>query len=157
MLRELVGPQLGQSLVSVSPETKVDAVSKLMADRDVGCVLVVDAKNVIHGIVTDRDIVLRCVARNINVHECPVSQVATPAPKTVREDAGVFDVIRTMEKAGVRRIPVVDAKNHPIGIFSFGDLLAILGKEFYAVTRHTTAAGRFDQILGEKGAGKAAA
>ncbi len=132
MLKDIVN----RKLVTTDPSAKVSEVAKLMAHHDVGCVIVVENKKV-KGIITDRDIVTRCLAKNISPDECVLSSVMTGTPATVREMDGIFDCIETMRSAKVRRVPVVDRSGDLVGIVSFGDLLAVLSKEFAELTRST--------------------
>jgi hypothetical protein len=107
-----------------------------MAHHDVGCVLVVEDQK-LKGLITDRDIVMRCLAKNLSPTECRVSSVMTETPATVRDTDGIFDCIETMRGAQVRRIPVVDRSGDLVGIVSFGDILAVLSKELAELTRGT--------------------
>ncbi len=133
MLKEVIN----RKLVTVEPDTNISEVAKLMSKEDVGCVLVLD-NNRPRGIITDRDIVLRCIAKNIDVDDCTVENVMTESLQTVKETDGIFDCIETMRGAGVRRIPVVNDRNQAIGIISFGDLLSVLSHEFHELTASTT-------------------
>lgn len=137
MLRDLLKEQA--PLVTVEPDTKVGDVSRLMAEKNVGTVLVLtDGKP--RGILTDRDIVVRCLAKNIDVEDCSVENVMTESLETCQEDEGVFDAIKKMKKAGVRRIPVVSKKDGKvIGVVSFGDFTRILSKELNVLVEGTTA------------------
>jgi CBS domain-containing protein len=95
-----------------------------MKYEDVGGVPVVD--NVIHphlvGLITDRDMAIRCVARR-HTGRCSVSEHMTPMPlQTVLPDAPIEEIVTKMERAQVRRIPVVDAGGELIGIVAEADL-----------------------------------
>lgn len=131
MLKDIIN----RKLVIAEPSAHVCDVAKLMANHDVGSILVVD-HNKIKGVITDRDIVLRCLAKNLELDECRVDQVMTPTPAVVRDTDGIFDVIETMRSAKVRRIPVVDRAGDVVGIVSFGDVLGILSKELSEVTKN---------------------
>jgi CBS domain-containing protein len=133
MLKDVIN----RKLVTVEPDTSISDVAKTMAREDVGCVLVLD-NNKPRGLITDRDIVMRCIAKNIDVDDCTVENVMTESLQTVKETDGIFDCIETMRGAGVRRIPVVNDRNQVVGIISFGDLLAVLSSEFYELTSNTT-------------------
>ena len=139
MLKQLIN----RHLVCVEPQTKISEVAKVMAQEDVGCVLVLDNGKP-RGLITDRDIIVRCLAKNIDVEDCTVENVMTESLETVKSTDGVFDCIQTMRKAGVRRIPVVDEWGQVEGVISFGDLLAMLSKEFSELTETTTAAKEFE-------------
>ncbi len=132
MLKDIVN----RKLVTTDPSAKICDVAQLMARFDVGCVLVVENKK-IKGLITDRDIVVRCLAKNVSLDECPVKSVMTEAPVTVRDTDGIFDCIETMRGAQVRRIPVVDRSGEVVGILSFGDILAVLSKELAELTKGT--------------------
>ncbi len=127
-----------RNLVTLEPHAPVSEAARLMADRDVGCVVVLNANGKPRGIITDRDIVVRCIARNIDVWDTTVENIVSEELATCRVDDGIFDCIEKMREAGVRRMPVVDKKGHAVGIVSFGDLLAFLSREFYDLTRETT-------------------
>lgn len=134
MLRDILEEQ---ELVTCEPDAKVAEVAKLMADRNVGAVLVLTHDKP-RGIITDRDITVRCVAKNLDVNDTTVEQVLTESLETVEETAGFFDCIRKMREARVRRMPVVNDEGRAMGIISFGDLLGILSKELVALTSSTT-------------------
>ena len=133
MLKDIVC----RELVCVDSDTKVSEAARMMEKKDVGSVLVLDNGRP-RGILTDRDIVLRCVAKNLDVDDCTVENVMTESLQSVKETDGVFDVVETMRGAGVRRIPVVDGRGQAVGIVSFGDLLGILSKELSELTEGTT-------------------
>jgi CBS domain-containing protein len=138
MLKDVIN----RRLVSIEPDAKVTDAARLMSERDVGSVIVL-TNGKPRGIITDRDIVVRCLAENIDVEDCTVEQVMTESIETVTETEGLFDCIRKMRKAQVRRIPVVDQSGLAIGVVSFGDILALLSKEFSEITSTTTS---FEEI-----------
>jgi len=145
MLRDIMSFRL----VTAEPDTKVSDVAKIMAQEDVGCVLVLDNDRP-RGMITDRDIVVRCLAQNIDVDDCSVENVMTESLSTVKETDGIFDCIELMKGSGVRRIPVVDESGKALGIVSFGDLLAVLSKELTELTAHTTPAEEFETFEEKK-------
>jgi CBS domain-containing protein len=137
MLRDIIN----REVVSVDPDTKIDHVAKLMKEKDVGAVLVLsDGKP--RGIITDRDIVLRCVAENLDSSDCSVESLVTDSVEVCKDSDGLYDCIEKMSASQVRRIPVVDQNGQVIGIVSFGDVLSVLSKELSELTSTTTAAGR---------------
>ena len=108
----------------VSPTDSVSKAAEIMRYEGVGGVPVVTdpAKPRLAGMITDRDIVIRCVARG---HQalCPVSDVMTPMPLlTVLPDADVSEIVSKMESAEVRRIPVVSDDGILIGIVAEADI-----------------------------------
>jgi CBS domain-containing protein len=91
-----------------------------MRDRDIGDVLVVDDGS-IRGIVTDRDIVVRCVADGADLENAKVGDVCSADLTTVTADATVEEAARIMRDSALRRLPVVD-RGAPVGIVTLGDL-----------------------------------
>jgi CBS domain-containing protein len=136
MIRDLIQ---NNKIVTVEPDARIPEVARKMMDQNVGAVLVVDEEDgKPRGIITDRDIVLRCIAKNIDVNDCTVEQVLSETVETVSDTAGVFDCIHKMREAGVRRMPVTDEHGRTVGIVSFGDLLGMLSTEFSELAESLT-------------------
>ena len=113
----------------VPPGDPIGAAAALMRELDVGIIPVVDDHATLRlvGVVTDRDIVVRCVARH---HEpgCSVRDHMTAHPvRAVYPDEPLDDVLATMERARIRRVPVVDDEGRLIGIIAQADLATKLG------------------------------
>jgi len=109
---------------AVLPSDPVWRAAEIMKYDDIGGVPVVD--NCVHprlvGLITDRDIAVRCVARRHH-SECSIAEHMTPAPlSTVLPEASIAEVLEKMEAAQVRRIPVVDTSGELIGIVAEVDL-----------------------------------
>lgn len=114
-------------VISCEKNTPISEVADLMQVNDVGAVLVVESERPV-GIVTDRDLVIRCIAGDVGPGEL-VGRVMTPAVEVVAEDARVRDVIAKMRDAKVRRLPVVDRMGKAVGLISFGDVFGLIAKE----------------------------
>ena len=95
--------------------------AQAMADADIGPVLVVDDDQVLCGMVTDRDIVVRAVAPRRRLESTVLGDVCTVDVTTLSPADTVVDALRVMETHAVRRVPVVDA-GRPVGIVSLADL-----------------------------------
>src|SRR3954452_22887236 len=104
---------------TVEASATVEEAAKLMDERDIGNVLVVENGEV-QGIVTDRDIVVRVLAKG-NGPDASVREAATTDLETLQPDSSIQDAIQKMEQANVRRLPVVD-DGKPVGVISLGDL-----------------------------------
>jgi CBS domain-containing protein len=100
-------------------DTLVDA-ARVMNEADIGDVIVVDNGDV-HGIVTDRDIVVRGVAEGRDPQSTSVGDVCTSGIETIEPSASVDDALGKMRQADIRRLPVVES-GRPVGIVSLGDL-----------------------------------
>jgi CBS domain-containing protein len=107
----------------VLPETaSVRDAARCMADAHVGPVLVVDHRQALRGVVTDRDIVVRAVATDRNLASTTLGEMCTEAPATVSPSDLVGDAMRVMREHAVRRLPVVD-EGTPVGMISLADVL----------------------------------
>jgi CBS domain-containing protein len=104
---------------TVEASATVEEAAKLMAEKDIGNVLVVENGEV-QGIVTDRDIVVRVLAKG-NGPDASVREACSTGLETLSPDDSVEDAIKKMEQADVRRLPVVE-DDKPVGIVSIGDL-----------------------------------
>lgn len=119
--------RLARDLMTPDPacctaNTSVDEIAKLMVHNNCGEIPVVDTADQLIGVVTDRDIVCRIVAEGKNpmghtAEECMSRSVVTVAPETPLEE-----VIATMEKHQIRRVPVVANGGCCAGIISQADL-----------------------------------
>jgi CBS domain-containing protein len=104
---------------SVDADATVKDAAELMANENIGNVLVVENGEV-QGILTDRDIVLRVIAKGEG-GDASVREAATSGVESLGPDDSLDDAIKKMEQADVRRLPVVE-DGKPVGIVSLGDL-----------------------------------
>ncbi|GAA2435626.1 CBS domain-containing protein [Actinomadura vinacea] len=95
--------------------------AQLMRDHGIGDVLVTFSGRLC-GLITDRDIVIRGVAESRDAAHTPLSDVCTAQPVTLGPDDDTDTALRLMREEAIRRLPVVDASNRPVGIVSIGDL-----------------------------------
>ncbi|GGL63523.1 oxidoreductase [Streptomyces fumigatiscleroticus] len=105
--------------VTVEPQTSVTAVARIMRDQNLGAVLVTEGDR-LRGLVTDRDLVVRCLAGGGDPNETTVAGACSDDLVTVGPDEDLDRAIRLMREYAVRRIPVVE-NGHPVGIVSLGD------------------------------------
>jgi CBS domain-containing protein len=99
----------------------------------VGCVAVTEKEKPV-GIITDRDIVLRVVAKNKKPGGTSVRDAMTRNPMVLREDTGVYDALKQMKDKKFRRIPIVDTAGALKGIITMDDLFRLLVKEMSYLT-----------------------
>lgn len=112
------------NLACVTPDTLLTEAARLMNERNVGLLPVVDAEgsSKLVGLITDRDITLRHVAAGHASNECKVSEAMSENATTCPPDADVEDVMKVMGSEQVRRIPVVDERSNLVGIISQADI-----------------------------------
>jgi CBS domain-containing protein len=132
-----------RDIMTADPEvvTKDEPVSKvaaMMRDREIGIIPVVDDLENKHllGVITDRDIAVRCVA-SLHMPACHVEEHMTSGDLfTVAATDGVEQVVTRMEHDCVRRIPVVSDDNRLVGIISTADIARTLGRTQPLVVEH---------------------
>ncbi|MBQ7718717.1 MAG: CBS domain-containing protein [Clostridia bacterium] len=95
--------------------------ARVMREHNIGAVPVVDGESQVVGIITDRDIVIRDIARGLNPKDTPVSTVMTGNVKCIAADTEVEEAASMMSRDQVRRIPVVE-DNRIVGLVSLGDI-----------------------------------
>ena len=111
----------------VTSDTPVTQVAELMESEDVGSIPVLDGEQ-LTAIVTDRDIVVRALAKGKDPRGMPVREVFTTEIITVGPDQDLSEALQIMAANQVRRLPVVDEENRLVGVVSQADV-AIEAKE----------------------------
>jgi len=107
----------------------VAAAAERMLTRNVGSLVVLDEDRRPVGILTDRDLVIRVVARRRDPEETLVRQAMTSHPSSVVESTPIEDALADMRRLGVRRLLVVGADRRLVGLVSIDDVLALLVEE----------------------------
>jgi len=107
--------------ISSTPESSVESVARLMSDTNCGEIPICKNGKVV-GIVTDRDVTCRTVARGLSPTETKAGDIMTLLPVTVFDDDLLRKAIEVMEIEGVRRVPVVDGNGFMVGILSQVDV-----------------------------------
>lgn len=105
-----------KKILTAPPETTVSKAAALMASRNVGAVMVVDHERLI-GIFTERDAVVRVIARGRDARTTRLGDVMTTAPLTVDPDKSFGYALLMMHEKGFRHVPVIE-NGKPIGIVS---------------------------------------
>jgi CBS domain-containing protein len=118
-----------KEVTAVPGDTTLCDVARRMRAAGVGCVVVLGETGAPCGLVTDRDLALRAVARELDPR-APVSRVASAPVVAVDASEGLQEVARTMGREGVRRLPVVE-DGRLVGIVTYDDLLVAIGAELH--------------------------
>lgn len=118
-----------RNVVIAKSGTMVKDVVKIMAEKNVGCVVVNGTKEVF-GIVTDRDIAIRVINRDLDPSQTPIDEVMTKQPVvTFTEDMGLYQVLELVKKYAFRRYPVADSNGNLVGLITLDDIITLIGKE----------------------------
>ncbi len=103
---------------------KVSQAIAVMADKNYGSVVIVDSKDKVVGIVTERDIVKKLVNNNMSPKTTKLEDIMTLNPRVANENDDVVDWLRIMSNDRFRRLPVVDADGKIKVIFTQGDFVS---------------------------------
>lgn len=122
--------------VMVGPDTTIERAAREMAENGVGCLVVTDHDRIV-GIVTDRDLVVRALARRVPA-DARVDSVMSMDVVGVDSSSDVRDVIRTFGLHAVRRLPVVTGEE-VTGLVSLDDLLVTFAGQIGELTHGLTA------------------
>ena len=108
--------------VTCRPNDTLNTAAQLMWEHDCGAVPVVDAEGRIVGMVTDRDICMAAYTQGSPLHVIAVANAMSKEAVTCHANETVEAAEQLMSERQIRRLPVVDKDNRPIGILSVNDL-----------------------------------
>lgn len=114
-----------QELIFLSASAPVRDAVRVMVERNVAAVLVVDGGR-LRGILTERDVTRRIVAANRDPDATTLAEVMTADPDTLPPNAFAEEALRLMEDNHIRHLPVVDDEGAVWGIVSIRDLFAVV-------------------------------
>lgn len=111
-----------------SPSMSLSEIASMMKRHNVGVIPVCQGNQLL-GVLTDRDLVITCMAADMNPKECKAREVMTSNPVTVTPDTDLEEAARIMGPEQIHRLPVVDAGNL-VGMISLGDIsMALAGND----------------------------
>lgn len=116
----LVSEIMHQGIISASINDTVKTVAAIMRREDIGAVPILEEDRVV-GLVTDRDIVMSCIADGFTPDE-PISHVMNEEVISVKSDQDIEEVARLMEENQISRLVVLDERERPVGMVSLQDL-----------------------------------
>ncbi len=128
MIRKIVPDVIsGQTLHSISPRENVRVAAKLMRERKIAALLVMEDQALV-GIVTERDMTARVVAAGLDPNTSAVADIMTANPDTLSPDDTASDAIGMMRIRNYRHLPVVEGAR-VVGMVSVRDLYAVYNTE----------------------------
>lgn len=117
----------GDHTWSVSPDTKVFDALKMMAEKNIGAILVQDG-NTLVGIFSERDYARKVILRGKASKEIPVREIMTAEVLYVRPSQTIEEVMALMTSKRIRHLPVME-ENKVLGVISIGDVVKALISE----------------------------
>lgn len=117
--------------VTIHSDALLRSAAALMREQRVGALVVVDSAEPPHvlGLVTDRDLAIEVLARNLNVATTRVGEIAGNSLVAVGASASVHEAVSAMEKSGVRRLLITEEDGGVIGFISADDLMGAIASE----------------------------
>ncbi len=110
-------------LVSLAPTASAYEAACVMTRANCGSVLIVDHGGPLLGIVTERDLMTRLLAKALDPTTTPVAKIMTPNPHCVKPETHVADAVVIMIERGFRHLPVIGDNGRIMGVFSARDAL----------------------------------
>ncbi len=110
-------------VLSVSPTATVHAAASVMTRANCGSVLIVDISGKLLGIVTERDLMTKVLARSMDPQTTTMTEIMTRNPYCVTPDTKVTDAVLMMIERGFRHLPIVSQDNKILGVFSSRDVM----------------------------------
>lgn len=133
-----IGTICNRDTIFTTRSSSIVEAAQLMREHHVGDLVVVDeqaGRRVPVGILTDRDLVVEILAKQVEPGSVTIGDVMTGELVTAREGDGLFDTLQRMRAKGVRRVPVVDAGGALAGIVAVDDFLDLFAEEITALAR----------------------
>jgi CBS domain-containing protein len=110
-------------VISLGPDATVHEAACVMTRAGCGSVLIIDSHTTLLGILTERDLMTRVMAKALDPTGTPVSKVMTPHPRCVPPEMRVSDAVLIMIERGFRHLPVVSEGGKILGVFSVREAL----------------------------------
>ena len=134
------GALCNRNVVSANRETSISEAARLMRDRHVGSLIIIEQRD--HriepvGILTDRDIVVEVLAEDVDSNTVTVGDIMTSAVLKVNENDSILETAQRMRARGVRRVPVISSQCELVGVLAQDDILGLLSEELSLLVKVT--------------------
>ncbi len=117
----IISDIMTDKVITIDKDEPVSAAARLLKRHNVGVLPVTDNNNCLRGMITDRDIVLRCIAAESDPRTTKVSEIMSRGIITVTPSVPVDDAVILMSQDQVRRLPVVES-GRVVGMLSLCDM-----------------------------------
>lgn len=121
----LVKDVMSSPVITVEEETPVNQVAELMEKHGLGCVIVTGRDGKPIGIITERDLVARVLARNLKPDSIKAKEVMTTPLITIEPDVAINEAAKKMSRLNIRRLGVI-YKGELVGILSSKDIISVM-------------------------------
>ena len=124
-----VGEYCKKAVVAIASGSDAAEAAKLMRKQHVGFLIVYREQDALRkplGVLTDRDLVLGVMARDVDPHAVTVDDIMSRQPLVATEADELSDMLHAMRFAGIRRVPVVDDRGALTGIMAIDDAIEVV-------------------------------
>ena len=136
---------MSSSIISIHPDEPVSAAARQLQRNNIGALPVCDDSGRLRGIITDRDIVIRCIAADMDPGETRIREIMSRGVVSVSPDDSVEDAARKMADHQVRRLPVVK-EQQLVGMLSLCDLARRSGCDMEAAEALSEISSNFRRL-----------
>jgi len=138
--RLLVKDVMSSPVVSLEEDATSDKVANLMGENNVGCVIVTNKEGKPIGIITERDLVIRVLAKNLKPDTIKAKEIMTSPLVTIEPEATITEAARRMSRLDLRRLGVL-YKGDLLGLISSKDILGVMPELIEIIQERTRIEG----------------
>jgi CBS domain-containing protein len=138
--RMLVKDVMSSPVVTTSENVPSNTIAKLMSENKLGCVIVSNKDGKPLGMITERDLVVRVLAKNIQPAYVKAKDIMTAPLATIEPEATISDAARRMSRLDIRRLGVI-YKGDLIGLISSKDILGVMPELIEIIQEHSRIEG----------------
>lgn len=120
---------MAKNVLTISSEDTIAGAARRMQEANIGCLVITNAGRV-EGIITDRDLAVRCVSQGHNPQQCQVSNHMSSPVITTQPEMDILDAAHLMTEQKVKRLPVVEG-DQLIGLVSFSDVAQAMDRPMH--------------------------
>lgn len=143
-----IGEFCTREVVVTEKDTGIVELAQLMRKYHVGDVVVVEKhvdRMVPLGIITDRDVVVELIAKEVDLKSVTCGDIMSTALITAKQKDGLWDTLQLMQSQGIRRLPVVNDEEFLEGILTVDDLIELLADELVILAKIAGHGQRFEE------------
>ena len=133
-----IGELCNRDVIIAEKSASILSIAQLMRNHHVGSIVITETQGdceIPAGIITDRDLVIEIMAKDIDMDSVTAGDIMTSDLATVKESQHIWDTVQLMCQKGIRRMPVVNDENVLIGIITVDDLLDVLISELENISK----------------------
>ncbi len=138
--RMVVKDIMSSPVVTLNEDATSNTVATLMDENDLGCVIITNKAGKPVGIITERDLVIRVLAKNLMPDAIKAKEIMTSPLVTIQPEATISEAARRMSRLDIRRLGVV-YKGNLVGLISSRDILGVMPELIEIIQERTRIEG----------------